>query len=237
MEYGKVRVKSNYKLSDGVFILSAEGAELPKQAGQFYMLKASDFSEPFLPRPISVFDVRDGCVDFLIEVVGKGTQALMSLKAGDELEMFGALGNGFPDEKRDAVLIGGGTGCAPLLYLAKTLGKRKTIYLGFNQRDAVSDYLLERFDGICDKVVVIYGGFVTEDVIYSEDAVYYACGREAMMKVLKQKADDFGTKMYLSYGNRMACGVGACVCCVVKTVDGNKRACKEGPVFDSRLLV
>lgn len=201
--------------------------------GQFYMLRAWN-EYPVLSRPISVFDADLETVSFLYKVVGKGTEIFAGLKAGDEIMLDGPHGNGFPEVKGKVALVGGGVGIAPLYLTAKTLKKLDPdttvdIYLGFSGEPILTD----RYEQVADKVTVNVGGFVTDDIDPCQYDYIMTCGPEIMMKVLYKKCKDMkaAAPVYVSMENRMACGIGACLVCTCKTSNGNRRACKDGPVM------
>ncbi|MGF0146578.1 dihydroorotate dehydrogenase electron transfer subunit [Lachnospiraceae bacterium SGI.054] len=201
--------------------------------GQFYMLRAWN-EYPVLSRPISVFDADPETVSFLYKVVGKGTEIFAELKAGDEITLDGPHGNGFPEVKGKVALVGGGVGIAPLYLTAKTLKKLDPdttvdIYLGFSGEPILTD----RYEQVADKVTVNVGGFVTDDIDPCQYDYIMTCGPEIMMKVLYKKCKDMkaAAPVYVSMENRMACGIGACLVCTCKTSNGNRRACKDGPVM------
>lgn len=201
--------------------------------GQFYMLRAWN-EYPVLSRPISVFDADSETVSFLYKVVGKGTEIFAGLKVGDEITLDGPHGNGFPEVKGKVALVGGGVGIAPLYLTAKTLKKLDPdttvdIYLGFSGEPILTD----RYEQVADKVTVNVGGFVTDDIDPCQYDYIMTCGPEIMMKVLYKKCKDMkaAAPVYVSMENRMACGIGACLVCTCKTSNGNRRACKDGPVM------
>ena len=201
--------------------------------GQFYMLRAWN-EYPVLSRPISVFDADPETVSFLYKVVGKGTEIFAELKAGEEITLDGPHGNGFPEVKGKVALVGGGVGIAPLYLTAKTLKKLDPdttvdIYLGFSGEPILTD----RYEQVADKVTVNVGGFVTDDIDPCQYDYIMTCGPEIMMKVLYKKCKDMkaAAPVYVSMENRMACGIGACLVCTCKTSNGNRRACKDGPVM------
>ena len=201
--------------------------------GQFYMLRAWN-EYPVLSRPISVFDADPETVSFLYKVVGNGTEIFAELKAGDEITLDGPHGNGFPEVKGKVALVGGGVGIAPLYLTAKTLKKLDPdttvdIYLGFSGEPILTD----RYEQVADKVTVNVGGFVTDDIDPCQYDYIMTCGPEIMMKVLYKKCKDMkaAAPVYVSMENRRACGIGACLVCTCKTSNGNRRACKDGPVM------
>jgi len=235
-------VEGNKQVSNNIYRLSAE-FESEIKPGQFFMLKTTDNSF-LLPRPISINDVNGNIVSFLYRIEGQGTKKISSLSKNDELQLFGPLGNGFDLDKLKGkvAIIGGGIGIAPLLYLCKLLGKKADVYLGYKDRENM--YIIDEFKSFAGRCVIVtedgsFGekGFVTDYVDYDEYDVVVTCGPEIMMKRIANICKDKKIKCYVSLERRMACGIGACLGCTVKTKTGNKRACKEGPVFDSEELI
>lgn len=225
------KIVDNKKLEGGFSLMTLEGVKQGKP-GQFVMVRATKGLDPLLGRPISLYNADEEHTYLLYQKVGRGTEMLQELRAGDEVEVTGPFGNGFPLEDADLVLIGGGVGVAPLYYLAKAhkaaFPERKiTVHLGFREKAM----LTEEYGEVCDELILNIGGFVTDDVDYTQDATYYACGPTPMMNAAAVKAREASAKLYVSLENRMACGAGACLCCTCKTKSGNKRACKDGPVF------
>lgn len=228
------KVTSNRALGEDFYLMRVE-EENNARMGQFYMLRAWE-TYPVLSRPISVYDADKESVSFLYKVVGKGTELLRQLKEGDEITLDGAHGNGFPSltDKKRIALVGGGVGIAPLYLAAKTYKKENPdcivdIYLGFSGKTV----LTEEFDAICDKLVVNVGGFVTDDIDPTAYDAIVTCGPTIMMKVLYSKCVkcQAAAPLYVSMENRMACGIGACLVCSCRTANGNRKVCKDGPVF------
>ena len=235
-------VEGNKQVSNNIYRLSAE-FESEIKPGQFFMLKTTDNSF-LLPRPISINDVNGNIVSFLYRIEGQGTKKISSLSKNDELQLFGPLGNGFDLDKLKGkvAIIGGGIGIAPLLYLCKLLDKKADVYLGYKDRENM--YIIDEFKSFAGRCVIVtedgsFGekGFVTDYVDYDEYDVVVTCGPEIMMKRIANICKDKKIKCYVSLERRMACGIGACLGCTVETKTGNKRACKEGPVFDSEELI
>ena len=242
MKVIKTPVIENKQISNNIYRISAVFKSEIKP-GQFFMLKTLDNSF-LLPRPISVNDVNRNIVSFLYRIEGQGTKKISSLCANDEIQLFGPLGNGFDTEelKGKIAVIGGGIGIAPLLYLSKKLGKRADVYLGY--KDLENMYIAEEFKSYVDKTVIVtedgsFGekGFVTDYVLYDKYDAVVTCGPEIMMNKIVNNCRINNIKCYISLERRMACGMGACLGCTVETKDGNKRACKDGPVFNSEELV
>ena len=236
MKQGLFTVAENRALTEKVSRLVLQGdTSVIERPGQFVQLRLDGL---YLRRPFSVCDRDGGSFTVLFETAGKGTGKLRSVEPGTELDVLTGLGNGFDlDACGDApLLIGGGTGVSPLYWLAKELlgqGKHPTALLGFN---TVSDVFYEdefRALGLETIVTTVDGsygvkGFVT-NAMDLEHTGFYTCGPEAMMKAVCLAADKPGQ---LSFDKRMGCGFGACMGCTVKTKNGLKRICKDGPVLD-----
>ena len=231
-EYKSVEILENKKVSDDIYLMSLK-TTLKGAPGQFYMLKVGNL-DPLLPRPISIYDVGENEISFLYQVVGKGTGIMAEKKSGDTIELLGPLGNGFTIEGDKVAVVGGGIGIAPLLYLCKKLkseNKYIEVFLGYR----TNPYLTEEFEKIADKVSIAtedgsvgHKGYVTE-IIGKDFDTLYSCGPNLMMKSLKSL--NICDKEYYSLEARMACGIGACLGCSIKTVNGMKRVCHEGPIF------
>ena len=242
MKVKKTTVTENKQIMNNVFRLSAS-FESDIKPGQFFMLKTLDNSF-LLPRPISVNDVNGNIVSFLYRIEGEGTRKISSLHQNDEIQLFGPLGNGFDTDeiKGKVAIIGGGIGVAPLLYLTKILGENADVYLGY--KDSISMYIFDEFKFYAHKTIVVtedgsFGekGFVTDYVTYNSYDAVIACGPEIMMKKIINSCGKNNIKCYVSLERRMACGMGACLGCIVETKKGNMRACKEGPVFIGEELI
>ncbi len=197
------------------------------EPGQFFMLRSWN-NFPLLSRPISIFDINSSGAVFLYEVIGEGTKILSNLASGDSIEVHGPYGVGFPILDSDVVLVGGGVGVAPFYYTAKKYldnGKKVDLYIG---EDEVSE-LEVLFQDLDVNLFVKKSGFIT-DIVEDGTTPILTCGPEIMMeKIYRQFKGK--REVYASIDKRMGCGVGACLCCTVKTVDGFKRSCKDGPVF------
>jgi len=225
------KVKGNVHVQDNIYLLIVEFTGICKM-GQFFMLRCWDV-DPLLSRPISVFDYNNGELHFLYQVIGKGTEKLSKLRQDDDITLHGPYGNGFPYVKdKNITLIGGGMGIAPMFYAARELTRinsqrELTVYLGFRRESRLIDKFKEQFP----KVIVNIGGIITDDVGYEKDTIIYTCGPEAMMEKICKEGARQGVTVYASVEKNMACGVGACLGCTCKTTKGNKRTCKDGPVF------
>jgi NAD(P)H-flavin reductase len=188
----------------------------PGVPGQFFMLEAPG---RVLPRPMSLCLAPRGELAFLLDPIGPGTQALASLLAGDFIQVFGPLGNGFRLDVARPLLVGGGIGIAPLPYLAEALEHPPAV-LGFrSSHHAEAAVLLPNAEVVIDPTLVTDVMPVDRDVL--------ACGPEPMLEAVRALVPD----AQLAWEAPMACGYGACYGCVVE-VDGElKRLCVEGPVL------
>lgn len=224
------KVISNERIRQDIYVLRVEGKYEGKM-GQFYMVRAWG-SFPVLSRPLSIHDIDKNYIEFLYRVQGQGTSILSRLKPSDEIKLEGPYGNGFPLVKGKVALVGGGIGIAPLYLAAKQLSENEDvnlldIYMGF-RNEAI---LKEKFEKLADNIYINVDGFITDEIDFEKYDYIFTCGPEIMMKKIVDMAKEHHTKVYVSIEKRMACGVGACLVCTCKTNSGNKRTCKDGPVF------
>ncbi|PYG90311.1 dihydroorotate dehydrogenase electron transfer subunit [Ruminiclostridium sufflavum DSM 19573] len=220
----------NRQLSKDFFLMKAEEKN-NAEMGQFYMLRAWD-KFPVLSRPISIFDRDEESVVFLYKAIGEGTERFTKLKEGDEITLEGPHGNTFPKIEGRIALVGGGVGIAPFYLTAKTLkeynpGSVVDVYLGFSD----TALLEKEYKEVADEVHINVGGYIIEDIDPNRYDYVLTCGPMIMMRLLYQKCKDTRAGIYVSMENRLACGVGACLVCTCKTSGGNKKVCKDGPVF------
>lgn len=200
----------------------------------------------FLRRPISVCDRTDEKLTLIYKVVGQGTEQLAGMQAGEELDILTGLGNGYDLSLsgQRPLLIGGGVGVPPMYWLCRELlaqGKSVTVILGFNTRDEV--FYEEEFRALGADVLIMtadgsYGekGFVTDGMNLLQErcadqpfyTYFYTCGPMPMFRAVESIAQTSGQ---YSFEERMGCGFGACMGCSCKTLTGNKRICKDGPVL------
>lgn len=230
-------VLANEQVAPDIFLLKVEGS-FPARPAQFYMLRSWDLDPP-LPRPMSVFDRTDKALLFLYIVRGRGTDLLSRLSPGDELTVLGPLGNGWERMGKRIALIGGGLGIAPLFYTAKVFG-RADVYLGFRERP----FLLKKFEQVADRVYVSsesgeWGrkGLVTEIFSPGGYDACYACGPYAMLAALSRACQGARVPLFVSLEERMACGIGACLGCAVRTTGSFRRVCRDGPVFRAEEVI
>ena len=235
MKQSIFEIVTNTALTASVYQMTLRGDTAAITApGQFVNIKLAG---RFLRRPISVNDVVGDTLTIIYKVVGKGTEDMSRMTAGDKLDILSGLGNGYDTAVSGAkpLLLGGGVGVPPLYMLAKKLiaeGKQVSVVLGFNRADEV--FFEDEFRALGADVTVTTAdgshgtkGFVT-DALPAAYSYVYTCGPEPMLKAVFAKT---ATSGQYSFEERMGCGFGACMGCSCKTVTGNKRICKEGPVL------
>ena len=232
------KIRSNEPLTASVWRMVLEGdTQWITRPGQFVNI---ELAGRYLRRPISISDYDAETITLIYKVVGAGTEQMSRMQAGEELDLLTGLGNGFDTsvEAQKPLLVGGGVGVPPLYNLCKQLlaqGKQPTVILGFNKAEEL--FYREEFEalGATTYVTTVDGsvgvkGFVTDAIREKQIAYdyFYACGPLPMLKALSQASTTEGE---LSFEERMGCGFGACMGCSCKTLTGNKRICKEGPVM------
>lgn len=235
-------VNSNERIARDVYrmTLSGDTSEITAP-GQFVNLKIDGL---FLRRPISVCRYEKEKLTLVYKVVGKGTEKLSRTARGEKLNALVALGNGFDTSKSGnfPLLIGGGVGTPPMLGLCEKLvaeGKSVTVVIGFNTKSEV--FFEEEFEKLGARVFVAtadgsFGakGFVTDVMKNLDCSYFYACGPEPMFRAVNKVAKTSGQ---FSFEERMGCGFGACMGCSCKTLYGNKRICRDGPVLEREEII
>lgn len=254
------RILSNEFAGPRLHLMTLEAPQIAAsiEPGQFVHMKVPRMEAHILRRPFSVYarDVDAGTIDVLYQVVGFGTDHMTGLAAGEECELIGPVGATWnPPAEGRCLLVGGGVGAAPLFMLCERIAASEAsvdVVLGAQTKDAL--VCRERYAALlggksrCATDDGTYGraGFCTslvEEALAAAAAEgspydYVAvCGPEPLMKIVAGLAADAGVRCEVSMEKRMACGIGACLSCVVDTVDGKKRACVDGPVFDARKVV
>ncbi len=235
MRQGIYKIVYNIPLTDNVMLMKLAGNTEGIACGQFINIKLNGL---YLRRPISVCDCEDGFITIIYKVVGKGTEQMQGMQAGADLDVLVGLGNGYDTAASGdrPLLLGGGVGVPPLYMLAKKLigeGKQVSVILGFNTKSEV--FYENEFRELGASVTVTtadgsYGirGFVTDAMADMDYSYFYTCGPEPMLKAIYNASNTSGQ---LSFEERMGCGFGACMGCSCKTLYGNKRICKDGPVL------
>lgn len=235
MVYSVWCIVSNECIAEKIWKMVLRGDTAGIKPGQFVEIAVPGY---YLRRPISVSDIENDRLTIIYKTVGQGTTAMAQLLPGEELDILTCLGNGYDltKAKEEALLIGGGVGVPPLVFLAKLLreqNKKVHVVIGFNTKSEVfAEEVFEKMG--CDVTVCTMDGSygrhgVVTDVIKMPAPYYYACGPMPMLRAIAQTV---GTNGQMSMEERMGCGVGICVGCSIETKKGIKRVCKEGPVFD-----
>lgn len=245
MQQCQMQIVENVRIAKDTYRMSLASFEMDLKRftpGCFVHIKIGDGAY-LLRRPISLYEIdfEKGHVRIIYKVLGKGTEILSGLGIGEELNILGPLGSGFPiqDESKSVLLVGGGVGVPPLYELGKRLkkkGVKVTSVLGF--QDAESIYALEEFGKLGEVLVSTMDGSFGQkgtimDILNSDTIDFdtlYSCGPKGMLRALDMKYQG-SKKGYLSFEERMACGIGACYGCMLETKEGLKRVCKDGPVF------
>ncbi|MDO5555568.1 MAG: dihydroorotate dehydrogenase electron transfer subunit [Clostridia bacterium] len=254
----KIKLLKKEQLKGDILKFTCIAPEIAKMAlpGQFIEIKVSDTFEPFLRRPISIYnaDKENELIEFIFQVRGRGTGFLSQVEEGDLLDVVGPLGDSAFDIKKykNIAIIGGGIGIFPLYELAKNSIKQANTYtyLGFRNKELV--ILEKEFKKVSTKLTI-----TTDDGTYGEKGYaidylksdfdnlnidsLFACGPLPMLKKVKEFAESKNIYCQLSLEQRMACGIGACMGCSVKLETNDDsikyaRVCKDGPVFESNKI-
>lgn len=247
-----LEIVNNTRLTESYYLLELTTKKpLPEiLPGQFAEVLITGTDTVFLRRPLSIHDVdySKNTLSLLVQIVGKGTIHLADIKTGQKLNIVYPLGKGFqligPKEK--TLLIGGGCGIAPLLYLArhlKEIGADVSTLIGVRSIEHLIE--VEKYKQYGEVLITTEDGsegtrgFVVNHPVFNTLKIYkkiYTCGPEVMMKAIAKRATEAGVECEVSLENTMACGIGACLCCVTETKHGNKCVCTEGPVFNIKEL-
>ena len=255
----KIKIAANNRISGRYFQLALKAPQLARLVlpGEFLEVRVSDSYEPLLRRPFSIHKVSGAQIAILYEVLGLATEILAKKKAGDYLDVLGPLGNGFDCRKpktahRKPVLVAGGMGVAPLLFLAEKLSKfSTTVLIGARSKEQILCEKEFKKLGCSVKIATDDGsrgfkGKVTDllrKVLLKNSQTpelknsIYACGPRPMLKEISKISKKYKIPAQVSLEEHMSCGIGACLGCVVKTKEGFKRVCKEGPVFNANEII
>ena len=258
MRLEEARVLDHREISGGyrLLVLAAPAISPEVRPGQFVHVRVPHYETALLRRPFSVYKTEASSLSILYKNVGRGTATLTHLQPGDSISILGPLGHGFPepDKKHIPVLVAGGYGMAAL-YLVARLSARKGVAF-FGGRSTEDILCADEFTSLGWDLRVAtedgtsgYKGLVTEpldawlsDGRRDQAPEFFACGPNAMLKAVGDRAICGGWKAWLSMDRNMGCGVGACLTCVqkIRQEDGSwqwKRCCKEGPVFEAREIM
>ena len=248
MNQVEASVISNYEIMPGSYLIWLESPLIDSEAkpGQFIMVRCGDSPEYPLRRPLSIHQLEDDKLAFLFNVVGKGTHWLSQCQAGDNIDLLGPLGNGFSirPESRNLLLVAGGIGVAPLYSLASSASKKGysiKLLLGASTATQLypgqllppeAELSIATEDGTTDEKGVITN-LIPKYIDWADQI--FACGPAQMyrdMVLRKQELKLEAKPVQISLEMRMGCGVGVCYGCTVKTKNGLKQVCRDGPVFD-----
>lgn len=243
-------ILSNDMIANNVFKMTLKVPEIVSESkpGQFVNLYINDPSK-LLPRPISIceIDETNGLLTLVYAIFGEGTRLISGYKAGESIDVMGPFGNGYTLKSGTQLLVGGGVGTPPLVETAKQLKGDVVAVIGFR----TGSYLIEELKQYATVYVATDDGSVGSkgtviDVLNAEGITadhLYACGPTPMLRALQTWANDKEIDTQLSLEERMGCGFGACVGCVVKVQADNdegfiyEKVCKDGPVFDSKEVI
>jgi dihydroorotate dehydrogenase electron transfer subunit len=260
--FQKLSIERIQIIAREIYLLWFSSAAIAAEArpGQFVMVRPVKFAEPLLPRPFSIHRLQGDRVELLFKVVGPGTRQLADLKKGDLLEVRGPLGRGYDfSADQNPILVAGGMGVAPLLFLAETWkrfqkkNQKRDLRLFIGARSKSELLGLKEFERTGTEIFAAtedgsYGrkGLVTRLLISTikvpcPDQTLYVCGPDPMLKAIRNWAVQKGISCQLSLEARMACGLGACLGCVVAQKKETEMAyvnvCQQGPVFEARELL
>ncbi|MEA4925543.1 MAG: dihydroorotate dehydrogenase electron transfer subunit [Syntrophomonadaceae bacterium] len=249
----KAMVLNNRRVGPELFVMEVSAAAMAGlcRPGQFLHVKPGGTDDPLLRRPLSIYDAvaGSGRISLLYQVVGKGTGLLTDVKVNDTIDLMGPLGRGFtlPDRPENIVLVGGGVGIAPLLYLGRVLRERQCQVKVLGGAGTAAQLVAEeRFQALRIEFITAtldgsagIKGLVV-DLLDSPDLTagidrVYTCGPEPMMAAVAGWARARNIWGEVSLEEHMACGVGACLGCARKLKhqdEGYVKVCKDGPVFN-----
>jgi dihydroorotate dehydrogenase electron transfer subunit len=234
----------NNEIAQGIYKLCLKiPADFPQpDPGQFVNLYLNDKSH-LLPRPFAVCDWVEGTLTIVYAVVGDGTKIMSDYDIGVKVRITTPLGKGFKIESsNNCVVVGGEAGAAPLLFLAKTLSKNNQTkaMLGFKSEPFLTDEFPCHTEISTDDGTVGCRGNVIEMLDRADIPAFtqlFACGPKPMLRALTNYANECGLELQVSLDEHMGCGYGACVGCVCKTINGNRKVCEDGPVFDAKEVI
>lgn len=256
MIQAKIKILANDKIAPGYYKMALASPHIAKTArpGQFVHIKVNDGYEPLLRRPFSIHSIKNNdIIEILYRVVGKGTTLLSEKEVGEELDVLGPLGNGFKIDKEGMkfVIIAGGAGIAPLFLLTKNLihySNDVIVLIGAKSKELILCEQEFKDLGLEAQIATEDGSYghkgVVTDLLYLLPATslsLFACGPAIMLHEVANFSIKNNLPCQLSLESRMACGLGACLGCVIKVKNGvktaYKRVCKEGPVFDAKEII
>ncbi len=250
MEQTQARALTKTEVAPGIIKLRLFAPKIAVAAvpGQFVHIRCGEDMDFILRRPFSIHQVTGlDSIEILFNVVGRGTKWLSNLASRESVDILGPLGNGFrlAKESEKVMLVAGGMGIAPLVFLATRLVEARakvSIVMGAASREHLLDYMdLKRLSfrvtvatedgsqGTKGLVTDVLNGAIATD----KPSIIYSCGPKAMLREVSLIAEEADIPCQIALEELMACGVGVCLSCVTKTIEGNKKVCSSGPVFNS----
>ncbi len=257
----KAKILSQKIIDKNYFRCALDAPRIARQAtpGQFINIRINDTCEPLLRRPLSIHNAKGSRIEIFYEVLGQGTKILSQKRQGEYLDVVGPLGNGFKlgwQIGRREIIVSGGMGVAPLVFLAERLINRKTgipkrkilVLIGARTKSKI---LCEKeFKALGCQVKITtddgskgFQGKVTDllsNLLLTIDyrpSTIYACGPKPMLKAIAGISLKYNVPAQVSLEEHMACGIGACLGCVVRTKNGYQRVCVDGPVFEASQII
>ena len=252
--YFTAKVLENVALNAGHNLLALSKPDNAPEPlpGQFYMIEVNRGNDPLLKRAFSLFRTTSDGFQLLYRIKGRGTSLLREMKKGDTVEVLGPLGNRYPNtaEGQVPLVVAGGIGVASVFpFLLEQKGKAIVFY-GARSRDEI--LMPDELKAICREVFIstddgslgtkgnvveLLSRYLDTNKMDLQKYVLYACGPHPMLKAVSKISALWCVTAHISMEENMACGLGACLGCVVKTKTGYKRVCKEGPVFNPEEIV
>lgn len=220
--------------------------------GQFFMIEVNKGTDPLLKRAFSLFRKTEQGIQLLYRIRGKGTEILKEMKEGSVLEVLGPLGTCYPLPSGDSIplVIAGGIGIASVFSFVEQVAGRAMVFYGVRTKsdllmhDELKEFAKELLVSTDDGSAGQKGTIADSLSVFLSNAQslishyrIYACGPHLLLKAISEIARDYKIPAYISMEEHMACGIGACLGCVVKTRDGYTRVCKEGPVFEAKEII
>lgn len=256
-EKAKVVSLNSYKGEYRLLCLYAPVIAGLARPGQFVHLRVPMLEASVLRRPFSIYRVEGSDLYILFKKVGIGTGRMVYLAARDEVSIIGPLGNGYPDPDLNSypVLVAGGYGVAPLVFLAERMKAKGTVFIGAADANGIlceEDFQKLGWDirictedgslGSKGRATDVLKQWIAEEKRNTQDVEYFVCGPDGMLNAMANLVAGSGSKAWLSLDRHMGCGVGACLACVhkIRQVDGSEvwqRVCRDGPIFEAASVV
>ena len=248
MFYKVLPIVKKKVINNKYFVLTFSDLEMAIlcKPGQFFKLKDIHHELPILPRPLSVYKVNNNKISFVIKIVGLATRYFFEKSLGENVSLLGPLGNGFKIVRnKKVIIVSGGIGYAPLIFLDIELKKEKNKIFFFHGGKNSEDIFSKKVRNFTEDGSFGEKGFITEGVdnflSINQIDVVYACGPKIMLKKLSEICKTHNTEFQVSAETIMACGVGSCCGCSIRMIENGKiiykKVCSDGPVFNGYKIV